>query len=243
MKKFSSEIELQGHLIDSLILTKVFDGIMDHGGSFEVLDIQVGKKKKDESYAKLLVTGTNTKNLDTILNYVYRQGATSKTQKNVVLKAATKDMVMPDNFYSTTNNPTQIFLNNKWIDVDNTMMDKCVIVKSKKAMCVPIRQVKKGDKIVVGENGVKIIPPERPREGMNVFEFMGSGSSSERPTQHIAKKVAEDIRRTKKNGGKIILVGGPAIIHTGATESVSKLIRHGYIDAVLAGNALAVHDI
>jgi lysine-ketoglutarate reductase/saccharopine dehydrogenase-like protein (TIGR00300 family) len=110
-------------------------------------------------------------------------------------------------------------------------------------MCVPIRQVKKGDKIVVGENGVKIIPPERPREGMNVFEFMGSGSSSERPTQHIAKKVAEDIRRTKKNGGKIILVGGPAIVHTGATESVSKLIRHGYIDALLAGNALAVHDI
>jgi len=154
MKKFSSEIELQGHLIDSLILTKVFDGIMDHGGSFEVLDIQVGKKKKDESYAKLLVTGTNTKNLDTILNYVYRQGATSKTQKDVMLKAATKDMVMPDNFYSTTNNPTQIFLNNKWIDVDNTMMDKCVIVKSKKAMCVPLRQVKKGDKIVVGENGV-----------------------------------------------------------------------------------------
>ena len=123
------------------------------------------------------------------------------------------------------------------------MMDKCIIVKSKKAMCIPIRQVKKGDKIVIGENGVKVIPPERPREGMNVFEFMGSGSSSERPTQHIAKKVAEDIRRTKKNGGKIVLVGGPAIIHTGATESVSKLISHGYIDAVLAGNALAVHDI
>ena len=186
MKKFSSEIELRGHLIDSLILTKVFDGIMDHGGSFEVLDIKVGKKKKDESYAKLLVTGKNTKNLDTILNYVYRQGATSKTQKNVILKTATKNMVMPDNFYSTTNNPTQIYLNNKWIDVDNMMMDKCIVVKGKKAICIPIRQVKKGDKIVVGENGVKVIPPERPREGMNVFEFMGSGSSSERPTQHIA---------------------------------------------------------
>ena len=155
-------------------------------------------------------------------------------------------MVMPDNFYSTTNNSTQIFLNDRWIDVDNTMMDKCIVVKGtvvSKAACVPIRQVKKGDKIVIGENGVKVIPPERPREGMNVFEFMGSGSSSERPTQHIAKKVAEDIRHTKKNGGKIVLVGGPAIIHTGATESVSKLIRHGYIDAVLAGNALAVHDI
>jgi len=243
MKKFSSEIELRGHLIDSLILTKVFEGIMDHGGSFEVLDIQVGKKKKDESYAKLLVTGKNAKNLDTILNYVYRQGATSKTQKNVMLKSATKNMLMPDNFYSTTNNPTQIFLNNKWIDVDNMMMDKCIVVKRKKAVCVPIRQIKIGDEIVVGENGVKIIPPERPREGMNVFEFMGSRSSSERPTQHIAKKVAEDIRRTKKNGGKIVLVGGPAIVHTGAVESVSTLIRRGYIDAVLAGNALAVHDI
>ena len=227
MKKFSSEIELHGHLIDSLILTKVFDGIMDHGGSFEVLDIQVGKKKKDESYAKLLVIGKNAKNLETILNYVYRQGATSKTQKNVKLVTASKHMVMPDNFYSTTNNPTQIFLSNKWTNVANMMMDKCIVVKAKKAMCIPIRQVKKGDKIVVGDNGVKIIPPERPREGMNVFEFMGSGSSSERPTQHIAKKVAEDIRRTKKSGGKIVLVGGPAIVHTGAVESVSTLIRHG----------------
>jgi len=243
MKKFSSEIELHGHIIDSLILTKVFDGIMDHGGSFEVLDIQVGKKKKDESYAKLLVTGKNAKNLDRILNYVYRQGATSKTQKNVKLSSTSKDMVMPDNFYSTTNNQTQIFLNNKWIDVDDIMMDKCIVVKAKKATCVPIRQIKKGDKIVIGENGIRIIPPERPREGMNTFQFMGSGSSSERPTQHIAKKVAEDIRRTKKAGGKIVLVGGPAIIHTGAAESVSALIHSGYIDAVLAGNALAVHDI
>jgi len=243
MKKFSSEIEMHGHLIDSLILTKVFDGIMDHDGSFEVLDIHIGKKKKDESYAKLLVTGKTTKHLNKILNYVYRQGATSKTQKNVKLNSATKDMVMPDDFYSTTNNQTQIFLNDKWISVDNTMMDKCIVVKAKKATCVPIRQIKKGDKIVVGENGVRIIPPERPREGMNAFQFMGSSSSSERPTQHIAKKVAEDIRRTKKNGGKIVLVGGPAIIHTGATESVSALIRSGYIDAVLAGNALAVHDI
>jgi len=243
MKKFSSEIEFRGPIIDSLILTKVFDGIMDHGGSFEVLDIKIGKKQKDESYAQLLVIGNHAKNLGVILTYVYRHGATSITPKDVKLMSAMKDMVMPDNFYSTTNNPTRIFLNNKWIDVGNTMMDKCIVVKAKKAMCVPIRQIKKGDKIVVGESGIKIIPPERPREGMNMFEFMGSSSSSERPTQHIAKKVAEDIRRTKRNGGKIVLVGGPAIVHTGADESVSALIRRGHIDAILAGNALAVHDI
>ena len=243
MSKLTSEIEVSGHLIDSLILTKIFDSIMDLGGKFEVIKIKVGKKKTDKSYARLSVQGRTKKNLEQILQVIYREGATGILQKSVKIKSAPRNMVMPDNFYSTTNNPTQIFLNNKWIDVSNIMMDKCIVIKAKKAMCIPIRQVKKGDKIAVEESGIKIIPPERPREGMNVFEFMGSGSSSERPTQHIAKKVAEDIRRTKKSGGKIILVGGPAIVHTGADESVATLIRNGYIDAVLAGNALAVHDI
>jgi lysine-ketoglutarate reductase/saccharopine dehydrogenase-like protein (TIGR00300 family) len=167
----------------------------------------------------------------------------STKEKAAVLKAASKDSVMPDNFYSTTNNATQIFLGGKWIDVENTMMDKCILVKGGKAMCIPIRDVKKGDKIVVGETGVKITPPERPRDGANVFEFMGSSSSSERPTQHIAKKVAQDIFKTKKAGGKIIVVGGPAIVHTGASDSVAELIKMGYVDGLLAGNALAVHDI
>src|SRR3990172_6694936 len=147
MAKFSREIEVRGHLIDSLILTKIFDGVMDLGGEFEVLKIQIGKKKKDESYAELRIQGKNQNH------------------------------------------------------------------------------------------------PKRPREGMNVFQFMGGSSSSERPTQHIAKKVAEDIYKTRKLGGKIVLVGGPAIVHTGAADSVATLIRLGFINALLAGNALAVHDI
>jgi len=243
MSKFSREIEVRGHLIDSLILTKIFDGVMDLGGEFEVKKIQIGKKKKDESYAKIRVTGNNQKHLDTILQLVYREGATAKIQKDVTLKPASKNFVMPDNFYSTTNNNTQIFLKGKWIQVDNMMMDKCIVVKGNKAKCVPILDVRKGDKIVVGEEGLRITPPKRPREGMNVFQFMGGSSSSERPTQHIAKKVAEDIIKTRKSGGKIIFVGGPAIIHTGAADSVSTLIKLGYINAILAGNALAVHDI
>ena len=243
MRKFSSEIEVRGHLIDSLILTKIFDSVMDLDGKFEVLDIKVGKKKTDESYAKLLVQGKNKINLKKILEVIYRLGATAKLQKSIKLKSAVKNMVMPDNFYSTTNNHTQIFHNKRWIDVQNMMMDKCIIVKSNTAKCITVREVKKGDKIVVGEDGIKVTPPERPREGMNVFQFMGSGSSSERPTQHIAKKVAQDIKNTKKNGGKIVLVGGPAIVHTGASDSVASLIRMGYIHAVLAGNALAVHDV
>ena len=243
MRKFSREIEVRGHLIDSLVLTKIFDSVMDLDGKFEVLDIDVGKKKTDESYAKLLVQGKNKDSLEKILEVIYRYGATAKLQKSIKLKSATKNMVMPDNFYSTTNNHTQVFHNKKWINVQNMMMDKCIIVKSNTAKCITIREIKKGDKIIVGEDGIRVTPPERPREGMNVFQFMGSGSSSERPTQHIAKKVAEDIKNTKKNGGKIVLVGGPAIVHTGASDSIAALIRMGYIHSVLAGNALAVHDI
>jgi lysine-ketoglutarate reductase/saccharopine dehydrogenase-like protein (TIGR00300 family) len=243
MAKFSSEIEVRGHLIDSLILTKIFDGVMDLGGEFEVLKIQIGKKKKDESYADLRIQGKNQNHLERILELVYREGATAKIQKEVNLKPASKNNVIPDNFYSTTNNHTLIFLKGNWVNVDNMMMDKCIVVKSNKAKCTPIRDVKKGDKIVVGEEGVRIIPPKRPREGMNVFQFMGGSSSSERPTQHIAKKVAEDIYKTRKLGGKIVLVGGPAIVHTGAADSVATLIRLGFINALLAGNALAVHDI
>jgi len=243
MAKYSKEIEVRGHLIDSSILTRIFDRIMDVKGDFEVLQMNVGKRKRDESYAKLLVSGRTQKHLDQILELVYREGATAKIQKEVVLKSAPKDMVLPDNFYSTTNNHTHIYYRNHWIKVDNMMMDKCIVVKGNKASCIPIRDVKKGNKIVIGETGIRVTPPERPREGINIFEFMGSSSSSERPTQHIAKRVAEDIYKTKKDGGRIVIVGGPAIVHTGASDAVAFLIRHGYIDAVLAGNALAVHDI
>jgi len=243
MAKFTQEIEVSGHIIDSSILTKIFDKIMDLQGEFQVEEINIGKKKKDQSYARLSVTGKNQKHLDDILETIYREGAVSKIQKKILLKKSPKDMVMPENFYSTTNNHTQVFYNDTWIQVENMMMDKCIVIKDNRAFCVPIRDVKKGDQIIVGENGIKITPPERPREGVNVFEFMGSSSSSERPTQHIAKKVAEDIYKTKKMGGKIVIVGGPAIVHTGAADSVAELIKLGFIDGVLAGNALAVHDI
>lgn len=242
-KKFEHEIEVRGHLIDSLILTKIFDIIMDLNGEFQVQEFQVGKRKKDESYAKLLVQGNSQKHLDEILEAIYREGATSKIQQEVKLKQAPKDMVMPDDFYSTTNNRTDIFHKGRWLKVENMMMDKCIVVKGNKARCTPIRQIKKGGMIVVGEKGIRITPPERPREGVNLFQFMGSSSSSERPTQHIARKVAYDIYKTKKEGGKIILVAGPAIVHTGASDSIATLIRLGFIDGILAGNALAVHDI
>jgi lysine-ketoglutarate reductase/saccharopine dehydrogenase-like protein (TIGR00300 family) len=154
-------------------------------------------------------------------------------------------MVMPRDFYSTTNNTTQIFFKNEWIDVENMMMDKCIVVdvRNKRAACRKIRDILSGEMIVTGENGVRILPEERPREGVDIFQFMSSTSSSERPTQQIARKIAMDIYNTKNSGEKIIVTAGPVVVHSGAADSLAKMIRMGYIDGLLTGNALAVHDI
>jgi lysine-ketoglutarate reductase/saccharopine dehydrogenase-like protein (TIGR00300 family) len=243
--KFEQEVEVSGHLIDSMILTRIFDSVMDLKGDFQVLEFTVGKKKKDPSYARLMVRGKTQQHLEDILELVYRAGAQPVSVQEARLEPAPKDMVMPDDFYSTTNNATQVYYGSKWIGVQNMMMDKCIVVDTqrKTAECKMVRDIVKGDMVVVGERGIKIIPLERPREGIDIFQFMSSASSSERPTQHIARKVATDIYSTKKEGGKIVVVSGPVLVHSGAAEALASLIRMGYVDGLLAGNALAVHDV
>jgi lysine-ketoglutarate reductase/saccharopine dehydrogenase-like protein (TIGR00300 family) len=242
----SQEVEVRGHLIDSMILGRILDTIMDLRGDFQVLEFHVGKKKKEESTSRLLVIGKDGGHLERLLESVYREGAQPLHIDEVVLEPARNDMVLPDAFYSTTNNPTQIYFRNTWINVKNMMMDKCIAldIEKKTAECKMIREIRKGDMIVTGEQGIRIIPQERPREGVDIFQFMSSSSSSERPTQQIARKVAYDIFNTKEMlHGKIVVVSGPVIVHSGASGALAQLIRMGYVDGVLAGNALAVHDI
>jgi lysine-ketoglutarate reductase/saccharopine dehydrogenase-like protein (TIGR00300 family) len=125
------------------------------------------------------------------------------------------------------------------------MMDKCIVIdtSNKSAECRKIRDIRRGDMIVTGEKGVRILPEERPREGVDIFQFMSSTSSSERPTLQIARKIAMDIYNTKNSGGKIVVTAGPVVVHSGAADSLAKMIRLGYINGLLTGNALAVHDI
>ena len=245
MEKFEQEIEVKGHLVDSSILTRIFDNIMDLKGDFTVLEFKIGKRKKDHSYARLLVRGNSKEHLVNILEFLFRAGATSISLGEVRCTSSPKDMVLPDDFYSTTNNPTQIYFSGQWLDVQNMMMDKCIVIDPNNniAQCKINRDVKKGELVIVGEEGIRIIPQERPRDGVDMFQFMSSTSSSERPSQQIAKKVAEDIFKTKKDGGKIIVVSGPVIVHSGSSDILAKLIEYGYVDGILAGNALAVHDI
>jgi lysine-ketoglutarate reductase/saccharopine dehydrogenase-like protein (TIGR00300 family) len=244
-KKFERVLEVRGHLIDSMILTRIFDKIMDLKGDFNVLEFKIGKRKNELSYARLMVHGKNKKHLVQLLATLYIEGAQPVVIEEVLIKPAPEDMVMPSDFYSTTNNSTQIYYSNEWIDVRNMMMDKCIAIdiKLRTAECKMIREVRKGDMIVVGERGVKVLPEERPRQGIDIFQFMSSSSSSERPTLQIARKIAMDIHLTKKAGGKIIVTAGPVIVHSGAAESLAKMIRLGYVNGLLSGNALAVHDI
>jgi lysine-ketoglutarate reductase/saccharopine dehydrogenase-like protein (TIGR00300 family) len=240
----SREIELEGHIIDSGIMTLVFDRIMDMGGNFEILIFEVGKKKTDPSYARLSVNAPDESRLEGILSELYRLGAHLPVVADATLAPAEGDRIVPKGFYSTTNHPTWVKYEGEWIPVEDIEMDCLLVVdpEARRARCLPIFKLKKGSLVVVGENGVKVDYPERPRE-KSEFEFMHGTVSPERPSETLIEQIAAEILEIKKSGGRIVLVGGPAIIHTGGGPALSRLIRDGYIHVLFAGNALATHDI
>lgn len=240
----SREIELEGHIIDSGIMTQIFDKIMDMGGNFEILVFDVGKQKTDPSYARLKVNAANDERVDAIISELHRFGARLLAIADVNIIPAEADRVVPKGFYSTTNYPTSVKYLESWIPVQAIEMDCLVVLDTERlvARSTPLSKLKKNDMVVVGEQGVRIVPPERPREKTN-FEFMHGTVSSERPSETIIARVAKEILEVHRKGGKIALVGGPAIIHTGADKALAEIIRKGYINVLFAGNALATHDI
>jgi lysine-ketoglutarate reductase/saccharopine dehydrogenase-like protein (TIGR00300 family) len=236
------EVELKGHIIDSLTLTRVLDKIMDLDGEFEIITFNVGEHKSDPSYVRLAVNGRDEAHLDAIMSDLHRLGAQVPKIEDVRLGAADKDKVVPGGFYSTTNHPTSIHQRGAWIPVEGIEMDCMIVVRDDRALCTPLHHVTAGDQIVLGQRGVRVIPPERPRT-RSLFEFMGGAVSSERPSITLIRQIAIEMVSAKSQGKKIAVVAGPAVSHTGAAEALSKIIRRGYVDALLAGNALAVHDI
>ena len=240
----SQEIELRGHIIDSGIMTQLFDRVMDMGGNFEILVFDIGKKKTDPSYARLRINASSNEKLRSILSEVHRLGARPVEVKDVFLVAAEADRVVPKGFYTTSNHPTEIKYQGEWIPVESIEMDFLIVVnpKMKKASAVALGKIRKGDLVIVGEQGVSVNYPERPREE-STFEFMHGTVSSERPSETLIARIAREILDVRKKGGKIAIVGGPAIIHTGADKALAELIRKGYIDVLFAGNALPTHDI
>ena len=242
---FKREIELSGHIIDSLTLPKTMDIIMDKGGDFDILEFDIGKRKSDISKAKIMVSAESPDILNSILDELNFIGVSISEIEEVNLVASPKDQVAPEGFYSTSHHVTHIYYKDEWILVNDIEMDCLIVIDEEKktASCKPIADIKKGDLIVVGREGVKITPPQRSRGKQGVFEFMNSEVSSEKPMMSIINDVASEIKDIKAKGGKIALVGGPAIVHTGSAGIVAQLIKEGFIDVIFAGNALATHDI
>lgn len=238
-------VMIDGHIIDSLILAKVLDTILMMGGTFDLKDVEVGATREDASHARIVVRAGSRAQLDEILRAIQPHGASVIRQSDCRAAAAPRDGVFPDDFYATTHLATQVLLNDRWVDVEDIEMDVgiCVDPNQGTASTVAMADVKKGDLIVTGRDGVRVLPLERPKE-RDVFSFMEAQVSSERPHGHIIADVAARMRAIRDDGaGKVLLAGGPAIVHAGGRDALAWLIETGFIQVLFCGNALAAHDM
>jgi lysine-ketoglutarate reductase/saccharopine dehydrogenase-like protein (TIGR00300 family) len=238
------DIKLEGHIIDSLLLPRVLDDILEHGGEYRILRFRVGREKDDPSLALLRVGAPSEEQLEAILRGLQQHGAEIVEQDNVRLEAAPADGVFPEDFYSTTNLETFVRLEARWIPVQWPEMD-CGIVVDRAAgiaRTVPLMQVRSGDPVVVGTHGIRVVPLGSDRAS-RAFEFMGSAVSAEKPKRLVVGRVARLMREIRGEGRKIVAVLGPAVVHTGAAPAFARLVAGGWIDVVFGGNAVAAHDI
>ncbi len=241
---FLQEVEVSGHIIDSLILPKVLDCITALGASFRIKQISIGQARSDPSYALVEVQAESTDKLEELLRTIADHGAISVASEDCRLVPTEIAGVFPEGFYSTTNQQSEIRLDGKWVEVENQEMDCgiAVDVVSRRARCLPMTDVEIGQSIVVGHLGVRVHPQQRSTERQQ-FEFMSSGVSTEKPKGPAIRQVAQELFHTRAAGGQALVVGGPAIVHTGSGGHLCELIQGGYIQKLFAGNALATHDI
>ena len=233
------EIIAKGHLVDSGIMSQILDRIVTSGGNFEILSFRMGKTNEEESTARLKVFAPDERKLEFILSGLSDLGCRPAEEASIILKKAPKGGAAPEGFYSTTNHETWVRLDRHWTKVDEQRMDASIVVKGKKAFCCKLRDLKKGDSVVMGREGIRIVPEAKSRD-RSEFSFMSNEVSSERKVELSVKKIAKLL---KDKNEKLVVVAGPVVVHTGGGPALCKLLRKGYVKALLAGNALAVHDI
>ncbi len=241
---FVEDVEVQGHIIDSLLLPKILDEIITRGGSYVIKDIRIGQRQTDHSQARIQVRAPSAAVLREILDAIHDHGAAPAHSRDCESVVADMDGAFPEGFYSTTSFRTQVRLGGEWIDVEDQEMDCGILLdpEEKAARCVPMADVKKGDRVVVGRQGLRVFPAEASAR-QNLFEFMASPVSSEKPKGVTVREIAAAMRRSREAGEKLLAVLGPAVVHTGSVPHVCRMIRMGYLDVLFAGNALATHDI
>jgi lysine-ketoglutarate reductase/saccharopine dehydrogenase-like protein (TIGR00300 family) len=236
-------IELRGHILDSGIFNRVLGILTDHErAAYVIEEFDSGRTKTDPSYARLAIEADAADYLDELIDKLRESGAEVVDEGDALMEPAPADGVLPDQFYATTNYETQVRILGEWMPVTNPEMDCAIVIDDGGPLTVPPSDVKAGDAIVVGHEGVKVSMPQRARRKA-VFEFMASAVSSEKPRSALLGEIARELLAVLRSGKRVLFVGGPAIVHTGAGPYLADLIRDGYINAIFAGNALAVHDM
>jgi lysine-ketoglutarate reductase/saccharopine dehydrogenase-like protein (TIGR00300 family) len=236
-------VEMSGHIVDSLLLPKVLDAILTRGGQYHIESLQLGQRQDDPSRARIEVRADSAARLDAILADIHPHGAVPAHPADAVTVPADKPGCFPDGFYCSTNFRTQVRLGGEWVEVQDQEMDCGIVVTGTAARCVPMTKVKVGDAVLVGRAGTRVFPPEAEARKHELFEFMASPVSSERPKAVSVREIARAMRKAKADGQKVLAVLGPAVVHTGGGELVAKMVRDGLIDVIFAGNALATHDL
>jgi lysine-ketoglutarate reductase/saccharopine dehydrogenase-like protein (TIGR00300 family) len=238
----SETLEITGHVIDSMLFTRILDQVREALADYVIEQFDVGRTPVDPSYARLKIIAEDPDRLEGLVQSLMGLGMTRVDTGEARLVPADMDGVLPDGFYSSTNLETEVRVDGRWITVEHPEMDCAIVVRGGRAHTVPMSDVVKGELVVVGSLGIRVQPRDRGRAG-EVFEFMSSQVSSEKPQGLIVRRVAAAMRATRSRGEKILWVAGPAVVHTGAGPSVVRLIGAGYMDVLFAGNALATHDI
>src|SRR2546423_2553958 len=242
---FSETIELRGHIIDSLILPKVLDQILTHGGNFKIAEINIGEKRVDQSFARIEVSAETREALDELILRLRQQGAEVMERANAQVASAPADGIFPRDFYVTTNQQTFIRFGGKEIEVRPAIINSAIAVDRKKstARAVKFFDVNKGDEIIVGHQGVRVVPLQRATTHTDVFQFINTIVGADEPKSAIIRAIGEELRGARSAKGKTAIVAGPAIVRTGAGEHLVRLIEAGYVDRVFAGNSFAAYDV
>ena len=238
----SEVVEASGHLIDSGILNSIFDTVIRHNASFEVVRFTIGKTNDEPSLLRMRVTADSEEAVRTIVENLVPLGCLIVSRQDVMTQVADLDGCAPTDFYSTTNHETHIRRGGKWLAVADQRMDAAIVVDGHQASCRKLRDIRKGDVVVCGVEGIRVVPTfqDRDRHG---FAFMSNEVSSERRVEAAVVRIAEMMQAVKADGGRIAIVAGPVVVHTGGAPYLARLIRGGFVQLLLSGNALAVHDI
>ena len=248
-KTESRTIRLEGQLLDHGLINRALDLIVEGSGSFQVLNFDLGEQRQSPSLAEVKVTAPSHEVMEVIMSQLIDMGAMGLPQEicDCLLEPVTLKGVAPDDFYVTTIYPTEVRVNSQWVRLENQRMDGAIAVSHNAgkaiAQCKLLRDVQVGEQVVVGVEGIRTVRKPEAREQRQEFSFMGAGVSSERRVELVVDQIAWDLRRIRDQGGKVVVVSGPVAIHTGGGDHLARLIREGYVQALLGGNAIAVHDI